>query len=111
MLNFILDQGSLPARGGWIEICISALYAVGLRSLPARGGGIEITVNRAIAPINPSWNKSGGEAFFQFIRFAMVGVTNVLASYTINITTLLILKRAMPDFHFGYIITIQARLS
>ena len=61
--------------------------------------------------INPSWNKSGWEVFFQFIRFAMAGVTNVLVSYTINISTLLILKRAIPDFRFDYIITIQARLS
>ena len=69
---------------------------------------IEAIVRAVLTPvltrINPSWDEAGWEALFQFIRFAMVGVTNVLVSYTINITTLLILKHTVPGFRFDYII-------
>lgn len=40
----------------------------------------------------------------QFVKFCMVGVTNVAVSYTINVTMLFIINKIKPGLSFDYII-------
>lgn len=54
--------------------------------------------------VGQEWSEVQWESFFQFIKFAMVGVSNVLVSYSINICTLLILDKAVPGCEFDYIV-------
>ncbi len=54
-----------------------------------------------IAHIN--WTEDKWEAFFQFVKFAMVGVSNVLVSYSINICALLFQHTVFPGFKWDYI--------
>lgn len=50
------------------------------------------------------WDESKWESLFQFVKFCMIGVSNVLVSYSINISTLLFLRRIAPGFQFDYVI-------
>lgn len=40
----------------------------------------------------------------QFIRFCMVGVTNVIVSYSVNVLTLMLLGLIAPGFKYDYIV-------
>lgn len=40
----------------------------------------------------------------QFIKFCMVGVTNVIVSYTVNVITLFLLGRLVPGLRYDYVI-------
>lgn len=40
----------------------------------------------------PNWGDRNWEELFRFLKFSMIGVSNVIVSYTINIATLLILR-------------------
>ncbi len=44
------------------------------------------------------------KALFQFVRFAMVGVTNAAVSYTVNISTLFIIHKSGAEIGYDYVI-------
>ena len=69
-------------------------------------GVIERIVKAVLGPImckiDSSWDEAKWEGLFQFIKFAMVGVTNSVISYSINLLTLLCLRNA--NLEYDYII-------
>lgn len=65
---------------------------------------IEMLIRTILGPIlkriQPDWNEKNWESLMQFFRFALVGVTNTLVSYTINVTTLTLLMPLKLDFDY-----------
>ena len=49
-----------------------------------------------------NWTDKNWDDFMQFVKFSMVGVTNVLVSYGINVLTLLLLKNM--NIRYDYVI-------
>ncbi len=52
--------------------------------------------------LHQSWDDSKWEGFFQFVKFSLVGVSNVAVSYTINVSTLFLLRQL--GLLFDYVI-------
>lgn len=65
---------------------------------------IRAILNPVIQLLSLSWSEERWENLFQFVRFAMVGGTNVLVAYSVNVCTLLLLRRLVPGIWFDYII-------
>lgn len=70
-------------------------------------------IRKVITPIlkvgHVTWNEEKWEAFFQFVKFAIVGVSNTLVSYLINVMTLMMLQRTA--FEYDYMIANVAGFS
>ncbi len=70
-------------------------------------GMLERMVKKILTPflklLGQTWDEKAWDAFFQFVKFAMVGVSNVLVSYSINVVTLLLQRALVPDFPYDYI--------
>lgn len=63
---------------------------------------IKVILNPILKLFRLSFDDSDWEGLFQFIKFAMVGISNVAVSYTINVSTLFFLQRF--DLKFDYMI-------
>ena len=61
---------------------------------------IRIVFSPILGLLHLDWGDYEWESFLQFIKFAMVGVSNSAVSYTINITMLFLLRNAMLDFDY-----------
>lgn len=46
------------------------------------------------------WDESQWESFFQFVRFCMVGVSNTLVSYLVNVVTLFLLSKCRIGYDY-----------
>ncbi len=70
-------------------------------------GMLERMVKRFLTPIlkllSHSPDEKTWEGLFQFIKFGMVGMSNVLVSYSINVATLLVQRVLAPGFVYDYI--------
>ncbi|SHJ48855.1 Coenzyme F420 hydrogenase/dehydrogenase, beta subunit C-terminal domain [Pseudobutyrivibrio xylanivorans] len=67
-------------------------------------GIIRVVVGRGLKILHITWSEENWNSFFQFVKFAMIGVSNVAVSYTINVSTLLLQRVIVPGFHFDYIV-------
>ena len=71
-------------------------------------GMIERLIRAVLAPVlavlHIRWEEEKWKSFFQFVRFAMVGVSNVLVSYTVNVCTLLLIRTVKKDLPYDYVI-------
>lgn len=69
-------------------------------------GMIESIIRSVLGPIvkkvDPNWNEKRWESLMQFFKFSLVGVSNSLVSYAVNVTTLLLLRPL--GFDYDYII-------
>lgn len=65
---------------------------------------VKAITNPVIRHLSIPWSEERWEDLFQFIRFSMVGITNVLVSYSVNVCTLLLLRLLVPGIWFDYII-------
>ncbi|MCM1212202.1 MAG: Coenzyme F420 hydrogenase/dehydrogenase, beta subunit C-terminal domain [Blautia sp.] len=63
---------------------------------------IKLFLNPVLKFLHQDWNEAQWEDFLQFIKFAVVGASNVAVSYTINICTLFSLRNI--GLKFDYII-------
>ena len=74
------------------------------KAVKVLGGLFESKLKKAakalLGTVHIQWSEARWEGCMQFIRFAMVGVTNVAVSYTINITTLALLKGAQLAYDY-----------
>lgn len=61
---------------------------------------IKVVMNSILSLLHICWTHEQWEHFFQFIKFAMVGVTNTLVSYSVNIITLTVLKDNNCSFDY-----------
>lgn len=53
-----------------------------------------------LTAVHIQWSETRWENWVQFIRFSMVGVTNVFVSYTINITSLSLLRKSHLTYDY-----------
>ena len=53
---------------------------------------IQACLGPVIKKISPKWDEKNWESLMQFFKFSLVGVSNSIVSYTINILTLLALR-------------------
>ncbi len=71
-------------------------------------GMLEALIRKLLTPIlkllGQTWEEKAWEGFFQFVRFAMVGASNVCVSYAINVATLLLQRLLVPGFSYDYIV-------
>ncbi len=65
---------------------------------------IRAVIGTGLKILHIEWSEKNWNAFFQFVKFAMIGVSNVAVSYTINITTLLLQHLIVPGFKWDYVI-------
>ena len=65
---------------------------------------IKVIVGFGLNILHIKWTEENWNSFFQFVKFAMVGVSNVAVAYTINVSTLLIQHKLVPGFKFDYIV-------
>lgn len=61
---------------------------------------IRIVFTPILKLLRRNWSEEKWEGFFQFIKFAMVGVSNSALSYAINITMLFLLRKTMFDYDY-----------
>ena len=68
----------------------------------------ESLVRKILTPIlrlaNIELKEEQWAGLFQFLRFAVVGVSNVLVSYAINVGTLLLFKALKVEYKYDYIV-------
>lgn len=58
------------------------------------------TIKCLLKLFGQTWNEEQWQNFMQFVRFSMVGISNVIVSYLINILTLLVLTPAGLKFDY-----------
>jgi len=63
---------------------------------------VQIVMSAILAAFHVKWTEKQWESFMQFIKFGLVGVSNTVIAYIINILVLLSLKKA--GLSFDYII-------
>ena len=94
--EYVLKKYMSPWTWGWHRACGIAW------------GMIESLIRAVLTPVlsvlHMKWDEGKWQAFFQFVRFAMVGVSNVLVSYTVNVCTLLLIRAVRSDLSFDYVI-------
>lgn len=65
---------------------------------------MEEIIKRILNPVlklfHQSWDAPEWENFFQFVKFSLIGISNVAVSYTINISTLFILRSSKLQFDY-----------
>ena len=92
----VLKKHMNPWLWGWHKAC-----SIGW-------GMIESLIRAVLTPVlsalHMKWDEAKWQSFFQFVRFAMVGVSNVLVSYTVNVCTLLLIRAVKPDLPYDYVI-------
>lgn len=81
-----------------------------------KGWGIIESVMRSVLgpvvlKVKPDWDEKNWEALMQFFKFALVGVSNSIVSYTINVTTLFILSPLKLGFDYIIANTVAFLLS
>ena len=68
----------------------------------------ESLVRKVLTPIlslvHIELNEAQWVGLFQFLRFAVVGVSNVLVSYALNVGTLLLFRALKVDYKYDYIV-------
>ncbi len=78
-------------------------------------GIIESVIRGVLGPVitkvKPGWDEKNWEALMQFFKFALVGVSNSIVSYTINVTTLFILSPLKLGFDYIIANTVAFLLS
>lgn len=61
---------------------------------------IRFIMERCLKIVHIKWEESQWDAFFQFVRFCLVGVTNTLVSYLVNVITLLLLSKLTLTYDY-----------
>lgn len=62
---------------------------------------IKIILKPVLRILRWDWDDSKWEDFMQFVKFSLVGLSNVVVSYTINISTLFLLRHAELTFDYA----------
>ncbi len=61
---------------------------------------IRTIMNGILSVFHIQWDEEKWDAFFQFVRFCIVGVTNTLVSYGVNVITLFLLSGCHVSYDY-----------
>ncbi|MCH5248460.1 MAG: Coenzyme F420 hydrogenase/dehydrogenase, beta subunit C-terminal domain [Lachnospiraceae bacterium] len=101
--SFFLDYESLPfdkVRKKYMGALTWASHRIMKKAWKCIEKLIKIVFKPVLGLFHIKWGNSEWDSFFQFVKFAMVGVSNSAVSYTINITMLFFLRDAMLTYDY-----------